>query len=91
MSRFTEWDCEQRKNLIFLLMSGYKLSELPDLMSKSYPSIKKELKRGLSHQDYVEQRYIRYNPMFALENLVKDLIGEEDFKELMEYENGKRK
>lgn len=72
-------------------MDGYKLRELTELLSKSYPSIKSELKKGLSIQDYEEQRYIRYDPMLALENLVKDLIGESDFNELLEYENVKRK
>jgi len=83
--RLYEWNFKKRNELKKLLLQGYKIIEIEKILNVSRHPLKDELKRGLTDSDYTNQRYIKYDPYMAMDTVVKNAVGEEEFKLLMDY------
>ena len=86
-----EWNIEKRNVLKELLSQGYRITEIEKLLGIARHTLRAELKRGLSESDFKNLRYIKYDPLMAMDSLVKDVINEEDLKLLMDYWKTKEK
>lgn len=79
------FDIEKRKKLAFLLKEGFNIKTIAESINVSRQSIYRELKKGLTSEEYEYGRHIKYSPKRAIESDVKQFIGKESLELLKEY------
>lgn len=79
------FNIEKRKKLEFLLKEGFTIKTIAENINVSRQSIYRELKKGLTSEEYEYGRYIKYSPEKAIENEVRRFIGKESLELLKEY------
>lgn len=79
------FDIEKRKKLEFLLKEGFNIKTIAENINVSRQSIYRELKKGLTDEEYEYGRFIKYCPQKAIESEVKSFIGKESLELLKEY------
>lgn len=75
--RKPEWSQSKRKDLQKLLLEGYTISTIADILCMSNASIYNEIRRGTSEDEYKMHQYIKYTPEKVVENFMKMIIGED--------------
>lgn len=71
------WSIEMREQLKFVLGEGLLPAHIIKDFGISRVTLLKELKRGLSEEEYRERRYIKYLPVKALKTEITELFGED--------------
>ena len=79
---------EDRLLLKQLLLEGYQVKEITNMTRISRATIYNELKRGLTSSEYVNRRYIKYEPARAIEHDIKNRFGEEELNYYLQWIKG---
>ncbi|MDD6920501.1 MAG: hypothetical protein PUI85_04745 [Eubacteriales bacterium] len=86
------WTLEQREDLSFFLKEGYSVNQIAKIYKEtevrktvSVPFLLKEIKKGLTEDEYENARYVKYRPLRALVHDYQNLFGEETFSKLCVY------
>ena len=66
-----------REQLKFVLSEGLLPTHIVKDFNISRPTLLKELKRGLTEDEYIEKRYIKYLPVRALKEEINEVFGED--------------
>lgn len=70
------WTIKMREQLKFVLGEGLLPTHIVKDFNISRPALLKELKRGLTEDEYNEKRYIKYLPVRALKAEINEVFGE---------------
>mgnify|MGYP000494500325 FL=1 len=73
------WTIQMREQLKFVLSEGLLPTHIVKDFNISRPTLLKELKRGLTEDEYMEKRYIKYLPVRALKEEINEVFGEDVF------------
>lgn len=71
------WTIQMREQLKFVLSEGLLPTHIVKDFNISRPTLLKELKRGLTEDEYIEKRYIKYLPVRALKEEINEVFGED--------------
>lgn len=71
------WTIQMREQLKFVLSEGLLSTHIVKDFNISRPTLLKELKRGLTEDEYIEKRYIKYLPVRALKEEINEVFGED--------------
>ena len=77
------WRKERRSRLEVLVKEGYSVAALCKKTKYSRYVMEKELKRGLTEEEWQEKRYVKYNKYKAVYNETKEYLGD-NFELLLE-------
>ncbi len=86
-----EWNIEKRNMLKGLLSQGYRITEIEEMLDISRHTLRAELKRGLTESEFNNLRYIKYDPLMAMDSLVREVVSDEGLNLLMDYWKAKEK
>ena len=90
--RSSSWDRESRSQLEEILSQGYTLLQVADKIGKSYGTVRTEVKRGCTEEEYREKRYTQYKATRAtLAELFEDVPEDEIRKALKELQTEARR
>lgn len=90
--RNSSWDRESRNQLEDILSKGYSLMQAADKVGKSYGTIRTEVKRGCTEEEYREKRYSQYKATRAtLADVFEDVPEDEIRAALKELQTEARR
>lgn len=86
------WDRESRSQLEEIMSKGYGIQQAADMVGKSYGTVRTEIIRGCTDDEYREKRYSQYKATRAtLVELFEDVPEEEIRKALKELQTEARR
>lgn len=86
LKRKTCWDTDLRMQLKYMLSEGIMQKEIIKDFDISRDTLKSELKRGLTAEEFAEKRYLKYLPVRAIVTEIKELFGDDVFNYIFENE-----
>ena len=86
------WNRETRNQLEQLMRKGYTMAQAAEMLGKCYQTVRSEIIRGCTDEEYKEKRYTQYRAARAtLAELFEDVPEEEIRKALKELQTEMRR
>lgn len=85
----SNWTLEKRQQLEHLLAEGFNVTQIKELVGGSQPTILKEIKRGVSEEEYDQKRFVKYSFIQAIYKEVLENIGKEQLDILLNEYKGR--
>lgn len=86
------WNRETRNQLEQLMRKGYTMAQAAEMLGKCYQTVRSEIIRGCTDEEYKERRYTQYRAARAtLSELFEDVPEEEIRKALKELQTEVRR
>lgn len=86
------WNHESRSQLEQIMSKGYTMAQAAEMLGKCYQTIRTEIIRGCTDEEYKEKRYTQYKATRAtLAELFEDVPEEEIRKVLKELQTEARR
>lgn len=79
----SNWTLEKRQQLEHLLAEGFNVNQVRELVGGSASTILKEIKRGVSEEEYDQKRFVKYSFKQAIYKEVLENIGKEQLDILL--------
>lgn len=79
------WTLEKRKMLKAILAEGYQIKDIAAIMNISKMTLYAELKKGLTPSEYLDRRYVLYEPARAIEEDIKLRVGVLELKYYIDW------
>lgn len=85
----SNWTLEKRQQLEHLLAEGFNVNQVRELVGGSASTILKEIKRGVSEEEYDQKRFVKYSFKQAIYKEVLENIGKEQLDILLNEYKGR--
>lgn len=85
----SNWTLEKRQQLEHLLAEGFNVNQVRELVGGSASTILKEIKRGVSEEEYDQKRFVKYSFKQAIYKEVLENIGKEQLDILLTEYKGR--
>lgn len=85
----SNWTLEKRQQLEHLLAEGFNVNQVRELVGGSASTILKEIKRGVSEEEYNQKRFVKYSFKQAIYKEVLENIGKEQLDILLNEYKGR--
>ncbi len=85
----SNWTLEKRQQLEHLLAEGFNVNRIRELVGGSAATILKEIKRGVSEEEYNQKRFVKYSFKQAIYTEVLEDIGKEQLDVLLNEYKGR--
>lgn len=85
----SNWTLEKRQQLEHLLAEGFNVNQVRELVGGSASTILKEIKRGVSEEEYDQKRFVKYSFKQAICKEVLENIGKEQLDILLNEYKGR--
>ena len=85
----SNWTLEKRQQLEHLLAEGFNVNQVRELVGGSASTILKEIKRGVSEEEYNQKRFVKYSFKQAIYKEVIENIGKEQLDILLNEYKGR--
>ena len=79
----SDWTLEKRQQLEHLLAEGFNVNQVRELVGGSAATILKEIRRGVSEEEYDQKRFVKYSFKQAIYKEVLENIGKEQLDILL--------
>ena len=83
------WTLEKRQQLEHLLAEGFNVNQIKEFVGGSSSTILKEIKRGVSDEEYGQKRFVKYSFKQAIYEEVLENIGKEQLDFLLNEYKGR--
>ena len=85
----SNWTLEKRQQLEHLLAEEFNVNQVRELVGGSASTILKEIKRGVSEEEYDQKRFVKYSFKQAIYKEVLENIGKEQLDILLTEYKGR--
>ena len=85
----SNWTLEKRQQLEHLLAEEFNVNQVRELVGGSASTILKEIKRGVSEEEYNQKRFVKYSFKQAIYKEVLENIGKEQLDILLNEYKGR--
>lgn len=79
----SNWTLEKRQQLEHLLAEGFSVNQVRELVGGSASTVLREIKRGVSEEEYNQKRFVKYSFKQAIYQEVIESIGKEQLDILL--------
>lgn len=79
--RLSSWNRESRLRLESYLKQGYSLPTVAKMMGVARPTIRAEVKKGITEEENAERRWTQYRASRAIYRDIIDEIGEDNIRQ----------